>query len=88
VARRSRARNRGSAPDLAPPGFRAYTPLPVTGFPFSFEFTVHHLREASGRFVTSGYLAYGALMRQFAQATVDAWLALDQDSGCAKTSRR
>jgi len=86
VARRGAARNRGSRPVVLP-GFGAYTPLPSTGFPSSCDLAVHHLQEADGRFVTSGYEAYGDRMRQFAQATVDAWLAQNQPTGSGKTSR-
>jgi Family of unknown function (DUF5946) len=75
VARRTAARNRGPNPDLAQPVLDAYPPLPVTGFPSLFGLAVHHLQEPDGRFVASGYEAYGDRMRQLARATVDAWLA-------------
>ncbi len=88
VARRSTVRNRGSRPVVLPGWFGAYAPLPGTGFPSSFDRAVHHLQEADGRFVTSGYEAYGNRMRQFAQATVDAWLAQNRPSGSGKTSRQ
>jgi hypothetical protein len=88
VARRTVSRNRGSMPNLAPPEFEAYAALPVTGFPALFAIAVHHLREADGHFVTSGYAAYGDRMGQFAQATVDAWLAQNRASGSGIASRR
>lgn len=78
VAKRSAARNRGSRPNVVPPEFEAYAPLPIADFPGRFDLAVHHLREADGRLVTSGYEAYGDRMRQLAQATVDAWLAQDR----------
>lgn len=80
VARRATARNRGRRPNLALAELAAYAPLPVTGFPAGFDLGVHHLREAEGGFVASGYQAYGQRMRQFAQATVDAWLARNKAS--------
>ena len=88
VARRTTARNRGGRPNVTPPEFEAYAPLPITGFPSLFDLAVHHLREADGHFVTSGHQAYGDRMRQFAQATVDAWLAQNRASGSGTTSRR
>lgn len=87
AARRSTARNRGSEPHLAPPELKAYLPLPVAGFPSSFAHGVHHLRERDGRFVSSGYEAYGDRMRQLAQATVCAWLAQNSADGSSKTKR-
>ncbi len=88
VARRVTARNRGSRPNLAPLELEAYASLTLTGFPSRFGLAIHHLREPDGRFVTSGYAAYGDRMRQFAQATVDAWLAKDMTSDSGKPSRR
>jgi hypothetical protein len=52
-----------------------------------FDLGVHHLRERDGRFVTSGYEAYGDRMRQLAQATVQAWLAQNGAGGSTKTKR-
>lgn len=87
VARRHTARNRGSRPALAPPELEAYLPLSVAGFPSSFALGVHTLREPDGRFVTSGYEAYGDRMRQLAQATVRAWLAQGGAGGSGRIRR-
>lgn len=73
VARRRRARNRGSAPAFAAAEFERYEPIPTTGSPAGFAVTMHHVREPGGGFTARGYAAYGGRVRDLAQATIQGW---------------
>lgn len=73
AARKSVARNRGSAPTVLPEELARYEGVPGRGFPAAFEVNVHVLGDDLGGFASRGHEAYGDRMRAWAQATIDGW---------------